>query len=465
MKLTQSYDFVVLGGSLPGLVGALLLKRRQPAARILVVDAAERPGGLLLGHQVLDDHFDAGTHILQEIGDYEVDQIIESAIRPEYLLKTESSIGDYAATLYRNQIWTSTSFPDVIGRSKPLAKQIVSEITNTVFIANTEESRSESTHIRQKNARSVSIQRYGITATESVIQPIIERMFGSASDLSGFALELCNLMRLNLVELPEWISDVQTRGLSDRIAYPDQKQLPKELRHNKHSLYSIRNGARDFVEGLIRMCENESIEVAASTKIEIVDIKRNEFRLVTANESVKAEFGVIISCLGPTQTMKVLGEDQNQMIERLPYRIFHIHMKKPLSSSVCYFYAQDSNSLIFRITNYIAFSGRESDTRLSIETIGGDHLSDLQMQVAIEQELIENGIIEEGSVQETVCVRSMNGYPVPSVRLFESYASDASKVKDFEQDGIFTTGVGMAEGIFFQNEILKHLTSIIRFIS
>lgn len=465
MKPTQRYDFVVLGGSLPGLVGALLLKRRQPAAKVLLVDAAERPGGLLLGHQVLGDHFDAGTHILQETGDYEVDQIIESAIRPEYLLKTESSIGDFAATLYRNQIWTSTSFPDVIGRSNLLAKQIVSEIYNTAFIAKTEESRAEGIHIRQKSARSVSIQRYGITATEKVIQPIIERMFGSTSDISGFALELCNLMRLNLVELPEWISNVHTRGLGDRIAYPDQKNLPKELRHNRHSLYSIRNGARDFVEGLSRMCENESIDVATSTKIEIVDLKRKAFRLVTVNESVDAYFGVIISCLGPIQTMKVLGVDQNHMVERLPHRIFHIHLKKPLSSPVCYLYAQDSNSLIFRITNYVAFSGRESDTRLSIETIGGDHLSDLQMQVAIEQELIENGIIEEGSVQETVCVRSMSGYPVPSVRLFESYASVAAKVKNFEQYGIFTTGVGIAEGLFFQNEILKHLTSIIRFIS
>ena len=456
---------MVLGGSFPGLVGALLLKRRQPASRVLLVDAAERPGGLLLGHQVLGDHFDAGTHILQEIGDFEVDQIIESAIRSEDLLKTESSIGDYAATMYRNQIWTSTSFPDVKGRSKLLAKQILSEITNSINIANTEESRSATTNIRQKSARSLSIQRYGLTATEEVVQPIIERMFGSVCDLSGFALELCNLMRLNLVELPEWISNIQTRGLGDRIAYPDQKNLPKELRHNRYSLYSARNGARDFADGLIRMCKAESIDIAASTKIEIVNLKRKEIRLITANESVRADFGVIISCLGPTQTRKMLGVDQNQIVERVPYRIFHIHLKKPLSSSVCYFYAQDPSSLIFRVTNYIAFSGRDCDTRISVETIGADHLSDLQMQDAIEKELIENGIIEEGSVQDTICVRSINGYPVPSIKLFESYASDATNVQDFEQNGIFTTGVGMADGIFFQNEILKHLTSIVRFIS
>jgi hypothetical protein len=116
------------------------------------------------------------------------------------------------------------------------------------------------------------------------------------------------------------------------------------------------------------------------------------------------------------------------------------------------------------VTNYSAFSGRELDYRITVETIGNEHLSDEELLVAVEKELIEVNIIDSGMIRNSICMSGQNVFPQPSPETFKQFSDSENFVKDFEGDGLITSGLGAANGIFFQNEVLRHVVSRLRVI-
>ena len=460
----QKYDFVVIGGSLPGMAGAFLLKKRHPKATVVIIENGEQLGGNLIGHNALGDHFDAGTHILQEIGDKEIDELIEDAVDYQCLVKLDSSVGDYAATIRDKKVYSATSFPDVLARSPFVAKKILDEIMEMqkqcggTDLGNTQQMFKN----RRMSAHDASMSRFGPTATNEIIMPILAEIFGRPRELSAFAIEFCTLMRLCLVGKEDWAREVHSSGLQDRIAFPDQQNLPDHLRHARKSVYSSKNGAKDFVLGLSQRCEQAGIRILTSTSVR--GIKPHSKSLTVDGPSMyKAiNYGQLISCVGVAITQKLITGNPGQSKKSITYRIMHFHLRKDTKSQICYYYSQQTDSAIFRVTNYSAFSGRDSDHRLTVETIGKEHLSDEELLVAVEKELVEVGIIDSDVVQSSVCMKSKNAFPNPSLETFEQFLLSERYVKEFESEGLMTCGIGSANGVFFQNEILRHVVSQIR---
>jgi protoporphyrinogen oxidase len=460
----QEYDFVVIGGSLPGMVGALLIKQRHPKASIVIIESAEQLGGNLIGHKAFGEHFDAGTHILQETGDLEIDGLIEQSVHQEDLVKLESSIGDYAATISDKRVWAATAYPEVWQRSPFIANKIMDEIIEVRKRSNELDLKSGSQDFssRRLSAKDASMIRFGATATNEIVMPILNGVFGSNHELSGFAIEFCNLMRLCLVGKDEWKRKVLSEGLHDRVAFPDQQDLPIRQKHHRKSLYSRKNGASDFIRGLSFECSRAGIHVLTSTKVKRLNPRSKSLTVDGQPSYSDVSYGQLVSCVGVALTQMLITGNPIKPKKMLAYRIMHFLLAEPTKSQICYYYSQQVGSVMFRVTNYSAFSGRDSDYRLTVETIGNEHLSDEELLIAVEKELIEVNIIDVGMIKNSICMRGKNVFPHPSPETFEQYSVSESYVKDFEDDGIITSGLGAASGIFFQKEILRHVVSKIR---
>jgi protoporphyrinogen oxidase len=460
----QNYDFVVVGGSLPGMVSALLIKKAHPTASVVIIESAEQLGGNLIGHKAFGEHFDAGTHILQEIGDTEIDGLIEQSVHHQDLVKLESSIGDYAATISEKRVWAHTAYPDVLQRSPFIANKIMGEIIEARKRSNELDlvSGSRDFSSRRLSAKDASMIRFGATATNEIVMPILNGVFGNNHELSGFAIEFCNLMRLCLVGKDEWERKVISEGLQDRVAFPDQQNLPIKQKHHRKSLYSRKNGASDFVRGLANQCSRAGIHSLTSTKVMRINPHSKSLTVIGKPNYSGINYGQIVSCVGVAFTETLITGNPINSKKMLAYRIMHFLLSEPLKSQICYFYSQHAGSVMFRVTNYSAFSGRNSDYRLTVETIGNEHLSDEELLVAVEKELIEVDIIDSGMVRNSICMRGKNVFPQPSPETFEQFSISESYVKEFEGSGLITSGLGAANGIFFQNEILHHIVSQIR---
>jgi protoporphyrinogen oxidase len=456
------FDVIVVGGSLPAIVGALLVKKRNPEMVVALVEGASSLGGNLLGVDVMGDHFENGTHILQEIGDAEVDAIIESAVDKEHLVQLDSSVGDIAGTVKDGKVWELTGYPDVLGQDSLLASRIMRHIADlknsNIGIA------KEKVNVRTLDFESAAVERFGVHATNHVLLPIVQRLFGRTEDLSGFAMELCNLTRLRLVDESTWKDDIPRLGLRDTVAYPNQRSLPLIYKHNKKSLYSSHRGAIDFVDGLAEICRALSVDVALNTKVLKIDLARKSAVLETDGIKKAANFRHLLSCVGVTATNVLIDGARPKDRRRLKYRIVHLVLKSPMNSDMCYLYSHDVDSVMFRVTNYRAFSKRNGDTRVTVEVIGADHLPDEFLVKEIEQELIRSQLIEEGSIKESICLNNLYGYPIPTVETFQQFELDDLRLRQYEQSGLVTCGLGVTGGLFFQNEILIDVVSKVRTI-
>jgi protoporphyrinogen oxidase len=456
----ENFDVVVIGGSLPALVGALLIKKRNPEMSIVLVEGSHSLGGNLLGVDVLGQHFENGTHILQEIGDAEVDAIIRSAVDGNDLIQLDSNLGDVAGTIKDGKVWESTAYPDVFGQDSELALRIMNQIRDLKVSNLGVIKQNES--FRTLDFESAATERFGVLAKDRVLLPIVQRLFGKNNDLSGFAMELCNLTRLRLVDELFWNDQIPQLELQDRVAYPDQHLLPQSYKHNKKSLYSSNRGAADFVEGLGQICRAKGIDLELNTKVLNIDMNHKSIDLESNGDKRTVSFHNLLSCVGTTATNTLVTGNKPKNGNRLKYRLVHFVLKSPMKTGVCYYYSHDASSVVFRITNYAAFSGRSNEKRVTVEVIGADSVPDQLLLKTVEMELVRSQLIEEDSIEDSICLSNLYGYPIPTVETFHQFNFDDLELKEHLQSGLVTCGLGVSGGLFFQNEILIDLISKIR---
>ena len=175
---SRSFDVVVVGGSLPAVVGALLIKKRNPEMTVVLIEGSRSLGGNLLGVDVMGHHFENGTHILQEIGDAEVDAIIQSAVDAKQLIQLDSSLGDVAGTIKDEKVWESTGYPDVLRQDSELASRIIHQITD-LKASNLGTGRKNES-VRTLDFESAATERFGLLAKDLVLLPIVQRLFGTS---------------------------------------------------------------------------------------------------------------------------------------------------------------------------------------------------------------------------------------------------------------------------------------------
>ena len=71
-------NYLIIGGGISGLVSAHALLKGNPSAKITIVEKDKNLGGLLAGIEYEDEnlYFDTGTHIFQETGNQELDELL-----------------------------------------------------------------------------------------------------------------------------------------------------------------------------------------------------------------------------------------------------------------------------------------------------------------------------------------------------------------------------------------------------
>jgi len=458
----MSEPIIVLGSGLSGLMAAVVLKQKFPRQDVINIEKAPQSGGLLIGHRVLGDRFDIGTHILQETGRDDIDTVLRACIKPENLIVLDSAVGDVSATVVGGGICDRFGYPDVLSEDEGLAKQILTEME---MLPKAEPSFSTKFKLRHTDFRVISRNWFGETATTSVTEPLVRRLFGEHNSLSGFALELCNATRLGLVDVNKWEVKAPDDTFRARVAYPDQRNLPIEYRHNRKSLYSFRGGSSDFVRGLMDLGFSLGIKYLTNTNVNSIDTARNELSISANGETTSISYAYLVSSIGPIFTRALISGVKPVESDRVVYRLIHIVLDRPTNSDVCYAYFHDFQSPFFRITNYGAFSGREHDERLTIEVLGHDDISDSRLLDLTTKFLLEFEWTKNCSVVKSQVVRGMGGFPIPTLSQFDQYYAASQDLESIKTRSVVFGGVG-SEGVhFFQNEVLTHLLDQLSFIS
>jgi len=459
VEMPEKFDLLIIGGSLAGLLGAVLAKSRNPHWSVALVEKEDVLGGNLVGADALDDHFELGTHLLQETGVAEIDRLLRESVDPTQLLALDSQVGDRVGTIRGGRIFENTGYPAVLEQDQTLARVILDEI---IQITGRHEAPITSiSNLRSTPLMEAAIQWFGESAWSSVIRPIISAKFGSTDSLTGFVLELANLSRLQIASEEIWQRNSHIDGFRARVAFPQQLQLPEIFRHNRKTLYSREYGNRDFISGLMESCT--SLGVSLMSSCAIVNLDPNARSVTLSRDGKMAEFRYkrAISCLGVSATARLLGRSAEVEQRRIPLHLVHLVLNKPMPSSVSYFYDHDPESSIFRVTNYAAFSGRSDDKRLTVELFNvADQDTNLIIESVKNSETLSSLLSQTCEVVSAVCSKPLS-LAVPNTQNINDLLAQERFLSSQSAGALAVCGVGTSGFRFFQSETVRDITALI----
>ncbi len=454
-EASQLFDTVVLGGGIAGLIAGLLAQEQNPRGSVLLIEGARHLGGAMAGCRAMGDEFDLGTHIPQETGVSRIDRLFHRAVRVDGLQILPSQVGDRAGTTMHGEVFTDTSYPDLLRCDPFLAENIVAHVLESIQTNPSAPERA----IRSATVKSVATEWYGHKATALWILPMLQHRFGDTAALSGFALELCNFTRLRAATETTWLRYSDSAWFRQRIAFPQQQQLPVRYKHQRFSMYPNRGSSATFIRGFEKLSREKQIQITLNTRVKRVDTDKKSIEISSGQRSTYVRFRRLISTLGPTSTLPLLQGLQPPPIERVNSRIVHHLLDKPLKSDLCYMYVLSHDSAVFRITNYGAFSNRKDDVRLTSELIAPTIQSDAEAIRDAELTLHRCGLLKGQSVVQSSVVHAGGGFVNPTVETFNKFAVAARELHTFEDENFIVSGTGALGEACFQNEILLHLNS------
>ena len=446
---------VVIGGGIVGMVAALALKKKFPKDDVMLVERSGSLGGLLNGttYKKNDLYFDLGTHIFQESGKKELDELLISSIPKEDLIFFETNSGDYAGGVFFNNFQQNTHFPDLRNLSdKTFRKQIDHHISKLTEIPKID---------RLSPLLDVSSKRFGKKFSDEFIAPIMESMFKhKKDDLSAFALELTGLVRVVLDDFETWKDKIDNPIYKAIAGIPDQRLLSADLHHGRRSFYSKKNGSRCLVDGLEKKLIESGINIQKNSEIKILD--KESLSLAISDEfgsSVNFNASSIVIATGVIGASFLLNFDIDDfpLDKPLSHSIINMELQNVTNSDLCYFYGFDQSSDWYRITNYKGFSGKDNDRRISIELLGDTANNLDKLQPVILDQLKDLGFIDSEAINFVDFVKLPAGYPSPTVNNMQSLCKIGQELSMDLPDNIILGGVGSSEGKFFQNEVVEDL--------
>ena len=297
-------NYLIIGGGISGLVSAHALLKGNPSAKITIVEKDKNLGGLLAGIEYEDEnlYFDTGTHIFQETGNQELDQLLLNSVPSSDLIRFPIGQGDICGTVFNRNLQKNSHFPDLRQyKNNNILKSILKHLNDLEEVPLIR---------REVSLDNVATARFGKEFTQNVIAPIFEHTFDlSINSISAFSLLLTGWTRVVLDEEKEWLSRSEDSLYRSLVAIPEQRNLPRNLHHGRRSFYSKEKGSRAFIEGLTKLLTQHDVRILNDCTINSFDINALEFSLSHSSgtiNSLKAE--KVIFSNGVIGTAKFLAQ-------------------------------------------------------------------------------------------------------------------------------------------------------------
>lgn len=425
-------DYIIVGAGISGLTSALTILNDDPNAKLLVVDSADRVGGLLRSEQFDGVEFDFGTHIPEQTSYEELNNLLFSFDNANLWHKLPAlTVGNYFA----NRLNEHSQFPDLT-TDAALGEKVLSELLNLSGEA-----------WRGGNLQSYVTHHYGATVAADVLSPLMYKFANrDLAELSQQALKYYGLSRLICADREKSIALKQAEHLDRVLAFKHDAEKPR-----KSFWYypSQQRGIGFWVDAL-----QHKISAAGGL-----------FELGRFIQKLQGEAGAY-------QVTLSNGEDYSakQLIWTIPvYRGLHqVQQSRPCSRAISifhftadqapltrchYIYCYDAKLASYRLTLYSNLQdvNEASCHRCSVEVIHDEGGAPAPEQILAELKLMQ--IFAGNSAVRFIGTSALPvGFPVPLVGTDEQRQQLFSQVCH-HNPGVIFLGRARPE-LFFMTDVL-----------
>jgi protoporphyrinogen oxidase len=448
-------NYLIIGGGISGLVSAHALLKGNPSAKITIVEKDKNLGGLLAGIEYKDEnlYFDTGTHIFQETGNQELDQLLLNSVPSSDLIRFPIGQGDICGTVFNRNLQKNSHFPDLRQyKNNNILKSILKHLNDLEEVPLIR---------REVSLDNVATARFGKEFTQNVIAPIFEHTFGlGINSLSAFALLLTGWTRVIIDDEREWMCNSNNSHYRSLIAIPEQRNLPRNLHHGRRSFYSKSKGSKSFIQGLATSLDQRGVKILNNCTVTSFESGDLNFTLKDSNSN---EFSLkpdkVIFSNGVIGAAKIIGVNlTNYHFEKpMRHRVIDVLLKGSCDSDLCYLLGLDKSCDWYRVTNYSAITGNRSDRRLTIEVLG-DKRGDSKNLVSKCLSQLKDISFLKSSGADFSRIRDLPyGFPTPSVCNFKGIAELWLDLRTSLPNNVLLAGIGSYQSLFFQNEVVSDI--------
>ncbi len=457
---------IIIGGGISGMFSALFLleKKKIKGEDILIIEKNSEVGGLLRKYDYgANGVFDYGMHNMLETGVEEMDRMQYSWLPDEDEWQIlEGNNRDLCGSYYRGVLQKHTPYFDL----RALPKEEYTECLLD-FLSNMDHNDKYNTQVN--NARDYAIARFGKVVAEKTVIPSIEKIHKmKAKDLDPLATFYTPMSRITVFNEDLMHDILSTEKLRDRLAFPEQRNLPLNKSTGKKGFYPRNYGIHKVIDSMRKRLEAKNVKFLLESQIKSIDIqddviysmcveKNSEKSVVTDIRDVLWTAGLPV--LGTLLGLDYSGLKFDEALNTIPVNI--LLDKKLEIDDLYYFYCYDNGLDTFRLTNYINYSSnakRNGGYPICIELL-------LEKNKTPDKETLEQKAINElkrfnimapdTNILFVSAEILESGFPRPSVNNITSLDIIRKQIEDISIKNLHVTGILAEKNLFFQAHVLR----------
>ena len=449
---------VVVGSGPAGLAAALLLSETAPGGRVVLLEPKSRIGGLWRSFDYgPHGKFDYGMHNLFECGDVRLDRLLAGLLPSDEWVRLEGASRDVAGVFYHGRLQTNS--PSIDLRFWPPAERAALAAEIEAAAAQPPERAKAA-----ENVRDFALAWWGETVADRVLPPVMRKLFGHApAELDLMALRLTALSRIVLFDADRMLELMPFDRLRERLAFPDQRDLPCQYQAGRKGLYPRRRGMQHLVDAVRARLLSRHVEILTDAVVEQIESRNGRVAALSVGgpeglrriDGIEAVFWAagLNSALTALNCQKPPGTPDPAQSLTLVHLLVDRHAD---AEGLHYLYCYDEGYRTFRATLYAHFLGqRPGGQPITVELVNVE--TEDAIAVAL-RELRAFGILDPASDIRFATAEPMGAiWPMPTLRNHQAAEHGRTVLHDRRLTNLHLIGQAARPRLFFQGEVMRHV--------
>ncbi|MBQ4810478.1 NAD(P)-binding protein [Pseudoalteromonas luteoviolacea] len=400
---------VVVGGGVCGLVASLLLRKR--GYDVVLLEQASQLGGLFCS--IKDSSgaaYDMGSHIPNATGIQELDHIL---FKNADDATTWNRINKLCSGNYFAGDWDlSSPFPDARKLPNDLYSKGCGELIRLNQIPQSE-------FIYQ-----YCLESLGVVFTESIVAPILRKLYGKGVDLAGLTMEAGLFGFTRILALPADVtaSLKSLPAFDSKLGYQtEQDFLRRKKQDNLQDVeyfYPVNGqGIGHWVAELQQQVEQAGIEIITSEMVSKICHTGQKVTSLELGSNRVLACDLLFWSAPPFIALNAMGlTPKRGKVELRTAVIYHINFDKPLLDTKShYLWVWDDKTDIFRLTLYPNLNQQSTHNHLSAEILcAADEVSEYSLECIVDELKAMQVVADDAQVISYEQQAINNTFPVPT---------------------------------------------------
>lgn len=457
---------LVIGAGMSGLLAALLVKKRQPRANVIVVERAAHAGGDYRGVDV--EGFgpcDRAMRVIYETGFPEFDELLHGLLPENAWHVLPDNRKDVVGLYWRGALQTNCQYIDLRRLPSNVHRQCEEEILRC---AREHVSSNGTGRPTAEDAASHLASRLGPTAG-SYLSTALQKLYrqpANALHLSATSHPAMN--RVVLYNQDRMTPVLQSDALRAVIAWPEQLTFPLKRQPAQAGLYPKRFGMDGVIDAAVDQLQRRGVRVLLNRHVAALQLDGPIARLAILDDGAVIENpALIIGANGLHASRALLSGPTNPppSSPRPPrhWMVFFRTSEPPEMGRLYHFFCYDERYRAFRVTNYANYcpAARTAEGYPLCVELWSEEEDAAHALARARAELVGMGILEPRTITLQGAVPVPNVHALTSVETVRHLRAVRHEVRERSPENMITVGPFMEDGVLLLFEVWRKMYPLI----